>query len=181
MQISFFAREVVLSPELRSLIERKVSGLSRYLSDIIEARVEVSNVRSRSAGTHHVVQITLNVDGSPLRAQEKAPQLRTAVDAALDKIRMQAIRFKERRIDRPRARGRSSSQLEAEAPEPSAQDSVVRIKVFQTKPMSVEEAIAEMEMLGHTFFVFFDSSDRSPRVVYRRSEGGYGLIIPELT
>jgi putative sigma-54 modulation protein len=182
MQIAFMTRDLVLNPELKSFIERKVSALTRYVSDIRDARIELSTARSRSAGNHHVVQITLNVNGSLLRAQEKAPELRTAIDAALEKIRTQVTRFKERRIERPRGRNKASSILpEAEALEHGTDASIVRVKTFQTKPMSVDEAIAEMEMLGHSFFVFFDSSDRSPRVVYRRSDGGYGLIIPELT
>ncbi len=182
MQISFMTKEVILSPELRQLIERKVTNLSRYVPEIRHARLELSTVRSRSSGSQNVVQITLNVDGSLLRAQERAPELRTALDAALDKLRLRLTRFKERRIDRSRNRQKSASAPEVAAREESSDTSnVLRVKVFQTKPMSVQEAIEEMEMLGHSFFVFFDSSDRSPRVVYRRSDGGYGLIIPELT
>ncbi len=182
MQIIVTAKNVELSDYMRSYVEKKVSKLDRYLPTIDEARVELSMEKTKSSGDSHVVQLTLRANGAILRSEERSSDMRTSIDAVMDKITRQIERYKGKHY-RSQNRGQTGqvqTTLEEEEAVPETEAEVVRIKRFRTRPMTVEEAIEQMEMLGHDFFAFYDVADSRFCVVYRRRGGGYGLLQPEL-
>ncbi len=174
MEIQVFARNLEITPRLREYVEKKVSKLDRYL-DIDEARVDLAVENTRSNAHRQVAQLTVRTRGTILRAEERASDMFTAVDTALDKMKRQISRYKSRRQDR-RRRG----EVEAPPEEEVTTGEIVRVKRFEVVPMTPAEAIEQMELLGHQFFVFFDPDEGGISVVYRRRDGNYGLIVPEV-
>jgi len=175
MHIQLVTRNLEATPRLRGYVEKKVSKLERYLPDIDEVRVDLAVENTRSSAHRQVAQLTMWVGGTMLRAEERAPDMFAAIDAALDKMRRQISRYKKRRQDRWQ-RAAEETIPEEEAPE----GEVVRVKRFDVVPMTTEEAIEQMELLGHQFFVFLDADEGDISVVYRRKDGNYGLIVPQV-
>lgn len=178
MQIIITGKSLEITDRLRSYVEKKVNRLDRFLPNVDEARVELSVQNARSAKDRQVVQLTLRVDSTILRAEERSADMQTSIDAVLDKMSRQMQRYKGKRR-------RSRSRAVVATPEVSEEESaiegdLVRVKRFEARPMNVDEAIEQMELLGHDFFIFFDVAAHSFGVVYRRRDGGYGLLLPEL-
>lgn len=191
MEIIIKTREIPQNERLRQYVEKKVQRLSRYLSNIVEARVELSMEPTRSAQQRHAAQITLYAsNGRILRAEERDADIYAAFDAVLDTIERQIERYKGKywRQVRPRRQTRQAAQEEAalvqmEEAAAAADEfppEIRRVKRFEMVPMDEWEAIEQMELLGHDFFVFYNVNTDSVNVLYRRRGGGYGLIIPEL-
>jgi len=179
MQIIVTTKNVELSDWLKSYVDKKVSKLDRYLPTIDEARVELSVQKTKSSGDSQVVQLTLRANGAVLRSQERSADMQSSIDAVMDKITRQIERYKGKHYrSQNRAQAAEPEVLPEEEAMPEAE--VVRTKRFRTRPMTVEEAIEQMEMLGHDFFAFYNVTDSSFSVVYRRRGGGYGLLQPEL-
>ena len=180
MQIIVTTKNVELSDWLRSYVERKVGKLDHYLPAIDEARVELSVYKTKSVGDSQVVQLTLRANGATLRSEERSADMQSSIDAVMDKITRQIERYKGKHY-RSKSRAQSAQpEVLLEEEEPIAEVEVVRTKRFRTRPMTVEEAIEQMELLGHDFFAYYDATDDSFSVVYRRRGGGYGLLQPEL-
>lgn len=183
MEVIVKSRGVEFGDTLREYVERKVSKLDRFIPDIRAAEVELVVQNSRSSDERQVAQITLRSNhGLILRAEERSPDMRSSIDTALDKLERQIKRYKGKRWDaRPR---RQADQTEPPAmeleEEEDTSDQIVRIKEFRTRPMDVEEAIEQMELLGHDFFVFYNVNTNNYSVVYRRRGEGYGLLLPQL-
>jgi putative sigma-54 modulation protein len=159
-----------------------------------EAVVELKQEGGETA-RRYVVQLTVNCDGTYLRAEERGSRLLSVVDAAADVLSRQARRYKEKVYHRDKhvkARqaalvGKTAEPVEVEEEEQRQQGQeveivlgrVVRVKRFPVKPMTEEEAIEQMELLHHDFFLFFDADANTYALLYRRREGDYGMIIPE--
>jgi putative sigma-54 modulation protein len=184
MRLIIQGKNVEITDRLREYVEKKMGRLDRYLPTIDEARVELSTARARSAGDRQVAQLTVRSKGSILRAEEKTSDIFTSIDAVLDKMYRQIARYKGKR----HGRGRAAMQGEAlpieleefEEEEEAGPQRIVRTKRFHLVPMDEEEAIEQMELLGHDFFVFFNASYGEINVLYRRRDGDYGLIQPEV-
>lgn len=184
MEVIVKSRGVEFGDTLREYVERKVSKLDRFIPDIREAEVELVVQNSRSSDERQVAQITLRSNhGMILRAEERSPDMFSSIDTALLKLERQIKRYKGKRWD---ARARRQAELVEPAPvepeedEEEVSDQVVRIKEFRTRPMDVDEAIQQMELLGHDFFVFYNVNTSNYSVVYRRRGEGYGLLLPQL-
>ncbi len=178
-------QHITVPDDMKAYAAKKLAALERYLPRLREVTVEFAYEDTRAADERIVVQITANDNGTLLRAEERGADLRSTIDLASDVIRRQARRHKERRF-RNRNVGRAapaaSGALEEEEPldEPeTALGKVVRVKRFPVKPMTEEEAVEQMELLGHNFFLFLDADANSFALLYRRRDGQYGLIIPE--
>ncbi len=182
MEIQMFTRNMELTPRLQEYVEKKVSKLSRYLPNITDIRVDLSVENTRSSAQRQVAQLTIRTPRVMLRAEERAADIFAAIDAALDKMRRQITRYKTRRQDRwQRVEGEEEGWEEAALlTEEAISGRVVRVKRFEMFPMTPEEAIEQMELLGHQFFVFLNAEEGGINVIYRRRDGDYGLIIPEL-
>lgn len=161
-----------LSPETRSRIEHKLAVLTRYLTPIRTVTVDVSQ-----KDKHHRVQLTVVGDhGILLRAEEKATELMSALDAAMNAVRTQIKRYKGRHWRNVQRHDTTPSAAAVADQHPEEAPAIVRTKAFHIKPMHDEEALEQMELLGHAFFVYRDY-DQQVRVIYRRGDGRHAVII----
>ncbi len=175
-----------VTDRINEYIEKKASKLDRLLPAVEETRVELSFEKSaRSAADRHVAQITVRGKNLLLRSEERAEDIFAAFDTAMDKMLRQVDRFKGKHY-RGRGDGRSAAEV-APMPEVDVDDEpdeeliVVRRKKFTLVPMNEAEAIEQMKLLGHdNFFIFFDADANRVKVLYRRRNGTYGLIEPEV-
>jgi len=180
------ARNLELNDQLRNQIEHKLARLDRITHPDAEASVELIANASHANDSSHVAEVTLVNNGQVLRSTSAGATPIAALDIVLDKLERQVVRLKQRpRSVRNRHHDEVASVLEREAdgtvdaPEKSA-PSVVKLKRFDMQPMFPEDAISEMEELGHAFFVFLNAETDAVAVVYRRADGNYGLIEPVL-
>jgi putative sigma-54 modulation protein len=186
LAIEVYGRNMDVTDRIQDYVDKKVSKLDRYLPGIEEARVDLAYVKSaRSASDRQVAQITIRGKGFILRSEERAEDIFTAVDVALEKLQRQMARFKGKR-SRSRGDGRSSAELlEAavmeEEYEEEAEPAILRRKRFILTPMDEAEALEQMSLLGHeNFFIFYNVNTNSVNVLYRRRDGAYGLIETEI-
>jgi len=162
--------------------------LDRYLASIDETRVDLAYLKSaRNASDRQVAQITIRGKGFILRSEERADDLFAAIDAAVDKIQRQIRRFKGKR-NRGRGDGMNTKEMAAQAEiameaeaEFEEEPVIARRKQFTLIPMDENEAIEQMKLLGHEdFFVFYNANTSTINVLYRRRDGSYGLIEPQI-
>jgi putative sigma-54 modulation protein len=150
--------------------------------------VELFGKQSKDADQRAVVQMTLSVNGALLRSEEKAADFYTAVDSAADVLDRQIERYKGKLYGRhkPGAAARTglARRVSLQSPEaetaPEAETRVRRVKVFRVEPMDEEEAMERMELLDHDFFVFLNVATNRLGIVYRRKDGNYGLLDPQV-
>jgi putative sigma-54 modulation protein len=163
---------------VREYAERKLGRLERMLDDRSDATVELSVEQHRSAQDSHIVDVTLVIDGQTLRSSASAATHRAGIDIVLDKIERRAVDFRETtRIRKsPETVRGAGATTTAEADDRRGQ--ITKVKRFSIEPMFEEDAVARMEELGHSFFVFVNAENERVAVLYRRREGGYGLIEP---
>lgn len=184
MHVELQARHFELSDPMRDYVDRKIGRFDRYLQGMKAIRVELAHGLRRSAGEVYTAQITLWVDNAILRAEEMDHDLFAAVDKAADKLQRQMERFKGKRLDRWHDHTAAVAEMSVEAvaaEEAEAEGaSVVRRKRFAMFPMGEQEAIEQLNLLGHDFYLFMNADSGHVNVVYRRKNGQYGLIEPEL-
>jgi putative sigma-54 modulation protein len=182
-KIETVARNMRLTDNTRDYVEKKAAKLERYLQEIEEVRIELSHAKSaRSALDRQVAQITVHGKGFILRSEERADDIHAAFDAALDKVQRQIDRYKGKHY-RGRGDGRSAAEVvEEEMPVDETGESlplIGRRKKFIVLPMTEDEAVEQMRLLGHdNFFIFFNAEQNAIQVLYRRRNGTYGLIEP---
>lgn len=173
MQIALRGKNIELTEPLRNYVEKKIGKIERYFNrPPFTAQVALSVEKGR-----HIVEVTVPLDGMLLRGEESSEDMYASIDGVVDKLERQIMKFKTR-VNR-RARRDAAAPIfigndEDEGEEPL----IVRTKKFDLKPMEPEEAILQMNLLGHDFFVFANASTNQVNVVYRRKGGNYGLIEP---
>lgn len=166
---------------VREYAERKLGRLERLLDDRSDATVELSVEQHRSAEDSHIVDVTLMIRGQALRSSAAASTHQAGIDDVLDKIERRAVDFRERPRTRARGaaeRGRPDAAASLDAEDRRGQ--IVKVKRFNVEPMFEEDALAQMEDLGHSFFVFVNAETERVAILYRRRAGDYGLIEPVL-
>jgi putative sigma-54 modulation protein len=183
--VQIHSRDLSVTPRLREYVEKKVSHLDHYLPTLTEARVDLSEVKSaRSAADREVAQLTVLTRGVVLRAEESKDDMFAAVDAVLDKMQRQIERYKGKHW-RSRHNGAGIEALVAPdetVTEVEPPRTVVRRKSFTLTPMNEIEALEQMTLVGHeTFFVFYNSDSNRINVLYRRKNGDFGLIDPDIS
>ncbi len=180
-KVDIFVKEMELTQEIREYIDKKVPRLERYLDQIDETRIDLSyNKTAREVNNRYIAQITLRGRGFILRAEERAAEIKSALDLVMDKIERQIERYKGKK-----QRGRSgispAKELLAEDEVDETQPLIARRKKFTLTPMDELEAIEQMNLLGHEdFFIFYNAETSSINVLYKRRDGTYGIIQPEL-
>ncbi len=183
MDIVIRGQNVDITPRLQSYVERKVERLDRYMPNIVEVYVDLAEEKANRAGIRQSAQITIrNARGNILRAEERTTDLFAAVDAVVDKMYRQIERYKgrrKRRADQLEDFSGYETAIELEAEE-MASGSVIRRKQFSIVPMHEEEAVEQMELLGHDFFVFVNADTGGVNVLYRRRDDNYGLLEPDV-
>lgn len=187
MQLLVQGRNVEITDWIREYIDKKVGKLDRFLSEVSEARIELTHNATRASDDRYTAQITLRNNGQILRAEESTSDILASIDATVDKMSRQIRRYKGRRVQ-TRRRASSAVSAEAELAATMVEDAldedemghIIRRKEFLMVPMNEEEAIAQMELLGHDFFVYYDMDAKGVNVLYRRRDGQYGLLQPRL-
>jgi len=176
-----FVKNLELSQDLDNYIEKKTSRLDRYLKQIEEKRIDLAFVKTaRKPASRFVAQITLRGRGFILRAEERSSDIKTAVDQVLDKIERQIERYKGKKY-RSRNGTVPVSELLEEVNDEQEKPLIARRKKFRLIPMDELEAIEQMNLLGHEdFFIFFNANTTAINVLYKRRDGSYGLIEPEI-
>jgi ribosome hibernation promoting factor len=177
------ARNIELNERLRGQIERKLRRLDRITHETAEADVELIGHASHAIDSAQVAEVTLRNNGEVVRSTASGATPIAALDVVIDKLERQVVRTKERPGSvRKRHSDEIESVLNREAlgtVEPDAgRPQVVKVKRFDMLPMFEEDAITQMEELGHAFFVFLDAETQGVAVLYRRTDGNYGLIQP---
>ena len=180
MQVILQGRNVQITDRLREYVESKIDKLDRYLPSAGEARMELAIEQTKSAEDRHVAQLTIRSKGVLLRSEERSSDMFTSVDMVMDKIRRQIDRYKSKRRGRHRGQAEQLEELEMEDLEDVLEGHIVRTKRFSVTPMGPEEAVEQMELLGHSFFVFYNVQEDQINVVYRRRDGDYGLLQPDI-
>ncbi len=176
----FVGRNVEVTEALKNYVERKAERLDRYFDNIVDAKVVLSIAGSPHVERRAKAEIQLNVPGGIVRVEESDPDMYAAIDSAIEVLEKQLKRFKGRMV------GKRHSNLGPSAPPPQPPEEeaepfepeIVRVKRFEMKPMTPEDAALQMEALGHTFFVFRNADTEQINVIYRRHDGNYGLIEP---
>ena len=192
MDIQIQAKNIDLNPNAEQYIQKKFDRLLRHLPNLDDAKMEVSMTQARATRDRVQAQMTLNISGYTLRGQDRGVNLFAAVDGVTDVVDRQIRRFKGKVYHSSQAK-KSRTSFRDIPPEaiidmPDADEEeaieeigqVVRTKRHSMPPMSVEDAILQMEMLGHSFFLFFNMDTDEYNVAYRRRDGDYGVIEPEL-
>lgn len=183
-EVKVFGRNMEVSEQVHDYVSGKAEKLDRYLKEIEETRVELSHAKSaRSAADRQVAQITVRGRRLLLRTEERSDDILAAFDTALDKMQRQIERFKGKR-DRGRGDGRSAADITPEVDLSDVEEDemfIARRKKFAIYPMMEEEALEQMRLLGHdNFFIFYNGETNAVNVLYRRRDGSYGLIEPEI-
>ncbi len=174
MKINIYTRKITLDDAQKKMITKKVSKLGKFFDDSAEANVAVSEQREQK-----IVEITISSKDMIYRAEERDSEVYNAVDENIEAIERQIRKNKTRLAKRLR------SGLDVTAPETffvDASDSgdsdirIVRTKTHHIKPMNPEEAVLQMNLIGHAFYVFLNSETDQTAIVYKRKQGDYGLI-----
>lgn len=174
MQIIVKGRRMEITPPIREYAEEKVGRVAKILdSMLMSAEVELYTERNRSIEKGHVAEVTIYTKGPVIRAKEAATDLYAAIDLVSEKLERQVRKYKTRIIDK---QTKGAPMPPVMAPAEDDEPSIVKMKTLESKPMSAEEAILQMELLGHDFFVFRDEDGEGTNVLYRRHDGDFGLI-----
>ena len=174
MKITIYGKQMTVRDSLKALIEKKLSKFDKFFGESTEAFV---TCRTRKG--EKIIEITVNYGAATFRSEEESETFITALDRAIEGLERQ-IRKNKTRIEKVVRRGAFSTFDEDDDDEYEEENEFeIRVKSFPFKPMTPEEAILQMNLLGHEFFAFTDAESEDVCVVYKRKAGGYGLITPE--
>ncbi len=177
-----------LSPDVEKYAQSRLSRLDRRLRQSVPARLMLRKENTRRSDEQYVAEVTSELKGAILRGEARAGSVAAAIDQVADALDRQIRRYKTRR----KRRGKGLSEFEdriaemlnevepeEESPEVFVDGRVVRVKSHPVTRMTIEEAAAQMDLLGHDFYLFLNAETGESNVVYRRHDGDYGLIVPQ--
>jgi putative sigma-54 modulation protein len=170
-------KNVEVTDSIREYAEEKLSKLERQLADPTRVELELAVERNPSISQNHVAEATVWTKGPILRAREASADHKASIDQLVDKLERQVKRYREKR--RSRRAQPSLAGLPEDGIPVGEEPRIVKSKQFAIKPMSPEEAVLQLELVGHDFFVFRNGDSGDVNVVYRRRDGAYGLIEPQ--
>ena len=180
MRLQVKGKNVEVSDAIRIYAEEKLGRLERQLDDPTRVELELAVEKNPSIADNHVAEATIWTKGPVLRAKEASTDMRASIDLLTDKLERQVTRYREKRR-RPRHRG-GNGQMPVPSVPVSFDDEngalIVKTKQFALRQMTAEEAVLELELVGHDFFLFRHLETAEINVVYRRRDGGYGLFEP---
>lgn len=190
MKLTIRTHNTTAFDEFQAHAEKRLARLEHLLPGVGDVVVEMRHEETRSAAHRYAVQVTAHAGASILRAEERGADPRVALDVVADTLARQARRHRKRLHDRSHANVAkedvAAATLGAPAGGPEMNDEVdeyvlghiVRAKHFEAKPMSQEEALAQMDLIGHDFFLFLDAASNDYALLYKRKDGDYGLLAP---
>lgn len=176
MNLQITGKNIKITDGIRNCVEKEFGKLDRYFKPDTKAYVVLSAVKGRQT-----VEVTIPVKGKTIRTEQESNDLYVSIDLAEEVIERQMKRYKERIVDRHQNGDAFQKTYIEESVVEEDEIEIVRTKRFVVKPMSPEEACAQMELLGHSFFVFQNAETYETNVVYKRKDGRYGLIGPLTT
>lgn len=178
MKIVFRGKHIEVTDAIRNYIEKRLNKIERHFDHILEVIVTLSVEKNRQ-----IVEVTLQVSRALIRAEEETDDMYASIDKVADKLERQIQKYKEKYFQRPRPGTERKELVEegvnVEDGESNGIAKIVKTKRFAIKPMSVEEAAMQMDLLGHSFFVFANDNTNKVNVIYKRKDGNFGLIEPE--
>jgi putative sigma-54 modulation protein len=185
MDLQVIGKNLEVSQSMRDYVQRKMNRLVRYLPGIDDAKVEIRREKTKSPEHRFTVQITVRNRGMLLRAEEKGINANAAIDMVVEVLARQIKRYKGKASDRKDkgvsiARQMGNIEAAEVSKKRAASPELARIKRFIVKSMTIEESAEQMELLGHDFFLFVNDENGELNLIYRRKDGNYGLIVPEL-
>lgn len=176
MKVQIRGKNIEVTAALREYVEKRLSKLTRYFDDELNAQAVLSVAKDKAT-----IELTCFVDKIVLRGVETNDDMYAAIDLVVDKIVRQIHKYKTRLAKRFKRQDVFHPEVATlETPVEEEPIEVVKRKRFVVCPMDVEEAILQMNLIGHDFFMFFNAETETMNVVYRRHDGFYGLIEPEL-
>lgn len=178
MRLQVKGKNVEVTDSIREYAEEKLSKLERQLADPTRVELELAVERNPSISQNHVAEATIWTKGPILRAREASADHKASIDQLVDKLERQVKRYREKRRPR-RGQQPEAAALPEDAVPLDDEPRIVKSKQFAVKPMSSEEAVLQLELVGHDFFVFQNADTGDVNVVYRRRDGAYGLIEPQ--
>ena len=173
MRITITGKNLTVTEDLKNRIEKKLGKMDRYFRQEVDATVRLTQEKN----LRYIAEITITVGGIMLRAEETSDDIIKSADRAVDKIERQ-IRRHRTRLEKNLHEEIIVQPEEQEAPIEQESQQLVRVKRFAMKPMTVEDAILQMDMLGHSFFLFSNAETGIVSVVYRRNDGNIGMLEP---
>ena len=178
MKIKIFGKNIDVTPGIKSAVEDKLGKLDKYFAQETDADVTLSVNKNEQK-----VEVTIPVKGGIIRAEEISDDMYASIDMVEETIERQLVKYKNKLVNKKKTyRDNFTSEfvdLDFEEDEEESTVKIVRTKKFGIKPMDPEEACIQMELLGHSFFVFLNADTDEVNVVYKRKSGTYGLIEPE--
>jgi putative sigma-54 modulation protein len=176
MRLQVKGKNVEVTDSIRTYAEEKLKKLERHLNDPTRVEVELTVERNPSISQNHVAEATVWTKGPVLRARESSTDMKASIDQLADKLARQVKRYREKQRRRsPRNDSPEGTPVVPDEAEPL----IVKSKHFPVKPMTAEEAVLQLELVGHDFFVFKNAESGDVNVVYRRRDTHYGLIEPQ--
>ena len=175
MRLQVKGKNVEVSDSVKSYAQRKLGKLEKHLNDSARLELELAVERNPSVANNQVAEATIWTKGPVIRARESSADMKASIDLLVDKLERQAVRLRDKPRRRP-VRGHDRAAAAAPALPQEAERAIVKTKQFAVKPMSAEEAVLQLELIGHDFFVFRNGETDDVNVVYRRHDGNYGLI-----
>ena len=177
MRLHVKGKNVEVSDAIHDYAERKLGKLSPQLAEQTHVELELAVEKNPSIADNHIAEATIFTKGPVLRAREASGDMKASIDVLVDKLERQVKRYRQKRRHEHEWHERSNGNAPAEVPaEEGAM--IVKTKQFVLNGMSPEEAVEQLELIGHDFFVFRNSESGEINVVYRRRDGDYGVIEP---
>lgn len=173
MIIKARGKNIEVTPALQDYLEKRLSKLDKYFEEELEAQVTLSVVKESQG-----VEVTISINGLLLRAEEATGDMYASIDLVVDKLERQLHKYKTKINRKVRQKGLKEQFANLRREEETAEPRVVRTKRFVMKPMPLEEAILQMNLLGHDFYMFTNAETDEINVIYKRKDGNYGLIEP---
>jgi len=182
------SKNIELSDEIRSYGDKKIKNkITRILDKVTKMELKLIFEKNPRITLNNIAEVTIFTTGSVIRATDSAADVFEAIDKVSSKLERLIKKYKEKLVDRGRRGSSRREQGVVEEADSSPlsidgkiRESIVKTKTFNLKPLSPEEAVLQMEMLGHDFFVFINSETERTAVVYRRKDKNYGLIEPSI-
>ena len=174
MRIKITGRNIELTEGLKAAVEDKLNKLEKYFTPDTEVNVTLSVEKERQK-----VEVTIPMKGSYIRSEQVSSDMYVSIDLVEEVIERQLKKYKNKIVDKHHNEAAFAKEYVENEYEPTDEVKIIRTKRFGIKPMDPEEACVQMELLGHNFYVFFNSETEEVNVVYKRKGNTYGLIEPE--
>lgn len=161
-------------------VEKMNKAIKNFEEHVIDLKVVLSVNKNRSVSRNQTAEVTISAKGSIIRAEESSDSMYSAIDLVADKLARQLRKYKTRILDIAHHKGQTTPVVAATAVEIEEEYAIVKNKVFDLRAMTIQDAIHQMDLLGHSFFVFLNSDTKGVSIVYHRDDGQYGLMEPKV-